>query len=279
MPPKKPVEREGRAKSAGSRRRGVPRRDAVLEDPAPKSIPREPRARERAAPEHAAPMEAASAKRSRTRGATPVIVMKAASILEEEVAMGIGAAKRIEQRFLDVDALRAEHPDAVMSRFRRDAHDAVDIILDVVTAAATTVGDRAGHFVNVTASRLPGRGSSSTASVPSDAGGTRIATVRIPGRVAPGEVGELTMSLENESDTSTTAFTLHAAELVSASGARIPAAQVSFVPPSIAVAARSTGQVLVRVTVPATAPPGTYEGLIRATQLDALRAILSVQVG
>src|SRR5690606_21997407 len=84
-------------------------------------------------------------------GAAPAVVIKAASILEEEIAVTLGAVKRIEQRFLDVDAIRQQSPDAVMSKFRRDAHDAVDIILDVLTAAAQTVGAQAGKFVNVTA--------------------------------------------------------------------------------------------------------------------------------
>jgi hypothetical protein len=209
--------------------------------------------------------------------ATPIIVQKAASILEEEVAMGIGAAKRIEQRFLDVAALRAQPADAVVSRFRRDAHEAVDIILDIVTAAATTVEKRAGRFVNVTAGRAASTASARQRSAP-DESGTRLTTVRIKGKVKPRGVGELTMSLENESDQTTAEFTLHAAELVSASGARIPSDNVSFSPATLSVGPRSSGQVSVKVSVPAKTPPGAYEGLIRATQLDGLRAILSIEV-
>ena len=216
--------------------------------------------------------------------ATPTIVLKATSIIEEEVAMGIGAVKRIEQRFLDVDALRAQHPDRVMSRFRKDAHEAVDIILDIVTAAATTVGERAGKMVNVTASHLmQGNASASHRkhgdSGSADAGATRLPMVRMPGTVAPGKDAELMMSLENESDTTTAEFTLHSSELVSASGARIPGSAVMFEPATLAVGPRAAGSVAVRVRVPADAKPGSYEGLLRATQLDGLRAMLAVNVG
>ena len=220
--------------------------------------------------------DAAMGASRRAIRATPTIVQMAASILEEEVAMGIGAAKRIEQRFLDVDALRAQPADAVMSRFRRDAHEAVDIILDIVTAAATTVGDRAGRFINVTAGHATS--TTSSRSAPAEPG-IRLATVRIKGKVTAGSVGELTMSLENDSDQTTAEFTLHAAELVSASGARIPSDHVYFAPATLSVGPRSSGQVSVKVSVPAKAPPGMYEGLVRATQLDALRAILSIEVG
>ena len=212
--------------------------------------------------------------------ATPTIVLRAASIIEEEVATGIGAVKRIEQRFLDVDALRAQHPDHVMSRFRKDAHDAVDIILDIVTAAATTVGEQAGRMVNVSASYLPERPrpASGTDNGSTRTAGIRLSTVRMPGTIAPGGQGELTMSLENESDETVAEFTLHSSELVSAGGSRIPADHVSFKPATLSVAPRTSGMVTVRIRVPSDAVPGTYEGLLRATQLDGLRAMLVVQV-
>ena len=101
----------------------------------------------------------------------------------------------------------------------------------------------------------------------------------MPGKVAPGKQVELTMSLENDKDTTTAEFTLHSSELVSASGARIPASAVMFEPATLAVGPRAAGSVVVRVRVPANARPGNYEGLLRATQLDGLRAMLAVTVG
>ena len=245
------------------------------------------RAAERAA---AATKRAAGAAATAAMGAsrraleaTPTIVLKAAAIIEEEVAMGIGAAKRIEQRFLDVDALRSQNPDHVMSKFRKDAHDAVDIILDIVTAAATTVGERAGKMVNVTASRMmTTNGGPFTATrgapQPAEPAATRLATVRMPGTSSPGASAELMMSLENESDSATAEFTLHSSELVSASGARIPASAVTFEPSTLTVGPRAAGNVMVRVRVPSDIKPGCYEGLLRATQLNGLRAMLSIDV-
>ena len=210
--------------------------------------------------------------------ASPTIVLRAASIIEEEVAMGIGAVKRIEQRFLDVDALRSQHPDHVMSRFRRDAHEAVDIILDIVTAAASTVGEQAGRMVNVTASQLARDGSAVGDDGARRASGTRLATVRVPGTVAPGSRGEVSVSLENASEAATAQFALHSSELVSAGGDRIPSGYVTFSPATLSVPPRESGLVKVTVAVPAAAPPGMYEGLLRATYLDGLRAVLAVQV-
>jgi hypothetical protein len=204
--------------------------------------------------------------------ASPQIVIKAISVLEEEVvASGLRAAKRIEQRFLNVDELRSQPPDAVMSRFRRDAHEAVDIILDVITAATLLVNEKAGKVVNVTASRM-----AAAASAPSGSAG--VPMMRVTNPVAPGATADLPLALENESDQTTAEFTLHASELVTASGARIPSDCVSFEPTTLAVGPRQVGQVQVHIRVPEGTPAGSYEGIVRASQLEQLRAVLLVQV-
>lgn len=208
----------------------------------------------------------------RMAGAAPAIVIKAATILEEELASGLGAARRIEQRFLDVEALRGQNADAVMSKFRRDAHEAVDIILDILTAATQTVGAQTGKFINVTA------GAAKQRDVGSVAPDVRVAALRVPGHVAAGAAAEVSMALENASDVAIASFKLHSSDLVSASGARISASHVSFTPGTLSVGPKQSGRVTVRVEVPARTPAGNYEGLVRATQLESLRAMLTVVV-
>lgn len=204
--------------------------------------------------------------------AAPAVVIKAVTILEEELASGLGVVRRIEQRFLDVDTIRQQGPDAVMSKFRRDGHEAVDIILDVLTAAAQTVEAQAGRFINVTA------GATKSETDDDDALGMRVPALRVPGRVLAGRAGEVAMSLENASDMGTSGFTLHSSDLVGASGARIPSSSIAFSPDTLSVGPKQAGRVTVKVHVPDGTPAGTYEGLVRATQLESLRAMLIVVV-
>src|SRR5205823_2923222 len=68
------------------------------------------------------------------------IVSQAAAILEDELAAGIGAAKQIEERFLDVAEMRSTSPDEVMARFRKDAHEVVDIALDLLNVPTRSLG-------------------------------------------------------------------------------------------------------------------------------------------
>lgn len=62
----------------------------------------------------------------------PRIIQEAASILEEEVAAGIVAAKKIEKRYINVVKIRIEKPNQVLKRFRKDAHEVVDILVDMI---------------------------------------------------------------------------------------------------------------------------------------------------
>src|SRR4030095_5970600 len=57
------------------------------------------------------------------------VLSSAVNILEEEIAAGIVAAKKIEKKIIDVDEVRS-NPEHLMNRFRRDTHEVVDIFLD-----------------------------------------------------------------------------------------------------------------------------------------------------
>src|SRR5690554_4229546 len=66
------------------------------------------------------------------------VINSAVNVLEEEIAAGILAAKKIEKRVLDVDDIRS-NPDDLMNRIRRDTHEAVDLFLDALTAITKQV--------------------------------------------------------------------------------------------------------------------------------------------
>jgi len=75
-----------------------------------------------------------------------IFIKKAASVLEKEVAAGIVAAQSLEKRLIDVDGIRSRSPDELMQRFRRDAHDLVDVVIDLVALgvrSAETIAERA----------------------------------------------------------------------------------------------------------------------------------------
>jgi hypothetical protein len=230
----------------------------------------------RARPEAPPPVDNGSAPaRSRRRSGTrppTQIVQEAAAILEKEIAAGIVAAQKVEERFVNVKELRTNEPDALMQRFRKDAHDIVDIIVDLVQVA---VGSAAG----LTQRGLPFRLGTST----NGNGGERLSlppmtVVNIPEPILPGGSGEAQISVENEGDEATAALKFHVADLVSAAGASIAAGNVKFTPGSVVIQPRTAARVAIAVTVPKGVAPGTYSGIIQATNLDRVRAVLQLQV-
>ena len=197
---------------------------------------------------------------------TSQVVKQAASILEEEIAAGIVAARQIEDKFIDSDKVRSGKPDEVFQRFRRDAHEVVDIVMDIVGAAAINATRMAQRAISI---RGGERSAPETASTP---------VLTVPQPVKPGETGEVSIAIENDGETPAEPFELRPTDLVNASGDRIPADAVLFDPKVISVAAHQNQRALVRVRPPEDTPSGTYSGLIQSSRPDQLRAVLTVIV-
>jgi hypothetical protein len=195
------------------------------------------------------------------------IVSQAATILEEELSAGIGAAKQIEERFLNVAETRSTNPDEVIALFRKDAHEVVDIVLDVLSASTRSITGLAQRIS--VGDGAPAAQSARAASAP---------TITVPGEVARGGSASVPFSLENDGDAETAEFTFQTTDLVNADGETIPAQHVTFEPPTLAISAHERESVTINVQVPGDAAPGTYSGLVLATNLERLRAVLLVTV-
>lgn len=204
------------------------------------------------------PLDALGARASR-------IVEDAASILEEELANGIGVARNVEKRIFDKRG--PSDPDAVVSRFRQDAHEIIDLAVDLLGGALGSVTGLANRAVAI---RDP--------AVPEAARSGRVPTLTMSEPVAAGSSGDVAMSVENDSDQATETFTMNASDLISGAGDRIPANRIAFDPPSLKVDPREAEKITVLLTVPPKTPPGTYSGLLQATKLEPVRAVLVVTV-
>lgn len=194
------------------------------------------------------------------------IVSQASTILEEELAAGIGAAKQIEARLVDVAEMRSTNPDEVMARFRRDAHEVVDIVLDLLNVPTRSLG---GLVQRISV----GDGSPAAVASPSDA-----PTIKLPGDVPAGGSATVPFSLENDGDTPTAEFTFQATDLVNADGEKIAASHVTFEPASLTIPAHDRESVTISVEVPKGTAPGVYSGLVLASKLERVRAVLVVSV-
>lgn len=208
-------------------------------------------------------------------GTTSRIVQRAAFILEEEIASGIVAAQQVEKQFIDVEKLRSRDAEETLQRFRRDAHDVVDILLDLVNVATNSLSGLAQRAVTISANAVDAAASAGQpTSTPS--GGIPALTIGRP--VKAGERVEVPMRLENDSDRVTETFHFISSDLLNPSGQRIPAQEISFAPETISIEPHQSATITVAINVPEGAEAGVYSGLLQATRLDQLRAVVTLQV-
>lgn len=96
-------------------------------------------------------------------------------------------------------------------------------------------------------------------------------------RVIPGKTAEVIVGLVNE-DRQPHSIELFGTALIGPHGASIPSESLSFHPRELTLAAGGSGAITVEIPIPADTRDGVYSGLIRASRLDYLRAVLAVQV-
>jgi hypothetical protein len=211
---------------------------------------------------------------SATESATN-LVQRAATILEEELAAGIVAAQRVEGQFIDVKALHEPSDNGeLLVRFRRDAHDVIDILVDLAASAADGLSGAARRAIRITASDEPRPSTSKAGAANRDV----IASLTVPEPVNPGGTAAVSMSVENDGEQPTEDFALVFSGLVSDTGAQIAADRIEFTPKLLNLPAHGRERVEVQVHVPADATPGVYSGVVQATKLDHVRAVLVVTV-
>lgn len=92
-----------------------------------------------------------------------------------------------------------------------------------------------------------------------------------------GTAAQVRIALCNE-DSAPVQLSFLSTGLIGDSGASIGAAHIAFQPARLDLAPGAQAELIVVVQVPAQTHPGVYSGLIRASQLDYLHAVLVIQV-
>jgi len=200
---------------------------------------------------------------------TSQVVQQAASILEAEIAAGVKIAQQTENRFPQMEKFRSEQPIEVMQRFRRDAHEVVDIFIDVVGATLKS----APNINDVNFLRM------GTVTVkPVQVAQAQNPVITAPQPVKAGETAEIQISFENNRNTETEEFKLYSTDLISNLGERLPSGLVKFKPQSLKIGPFQTQQATVTVAVPEKTSPGTYAGLVLASNVSDLRSEIVIKV-
>lgn len=212
-----------------------------------------------------------TAKKSEGLAAEAVrIVEQAASILEEEISAGIVAAKRVEERYVNVNSLRSGETEQVMQRFRNDAHEVLDIVLDLINLSINAVSGMSERAMNIRTATVAKENNNSKAE-------ETLPELIVPEVLKPGESGKVGMLVENESGNATGKFEFSTSGLLSPTGDHLNAAHISFDPATLEIDANDLEKVNITVFIPEGTPPGQYSGVVQASAIQ-MRALLTVKV-
>jgi hypothetical protein len=227
------------------------------------------------------------------------LLKKAVNVLEEEIAAGILAAKNIEKKVLNVDEVRDTNPEELMSRIRRDTHDAVDILLDAFSALTSHFGLLAETLKTKTApvgqnkdNGANGNGAKDSAANGNAArdngagptNGTQQKTtpdtpvVRTEKPAKPGTTIEVPIVLSNDSKDQSIMVALNRSELIGPGGNKIPAKFIKLVPRSFTMEPLQKKEVVIKINIPDTCKEGIYSSLVRDENNPDIRVILTVDI-
>lgn len=197
-------------------------------------------------------------------GAAANIVQQATSILQRETAVVPASAPSdsLTDAAPPVSLLKADQIEARADQLRRQAGDLVEGVLSMIFAAGS-------------ASPSPAALGPATMSGPSAAGHAPL--IKPAGAVKAGNLAKIPFTITNDGP-STIDLAFYSSDLIGDSGFGIPARKVNFVPRLQSLRPQESTTLEALIPIPPQTPAGTYAGLIQATALEYLRAVLTVAV-
>jgi hypothetical protein len=201
------------------------------------------------------------------------VISSAVNVLEEEIAAGILAAKRIEKKVIDTDSLKG-NPDDLMSRIRRDTHEAIDIFLDAFAALSKQVG-----ILNSSLAKNEGpETTATTAKAPATKAPNVFSVIEADAAVKPGQSIKLYMSISDTGLKQATKIQLIKHDLTGAGTRRILAKNITLQPASFNLKKGEEKEIEILVKVPASTKPGRYCSLITDAGNASVKTIFEIAV-
>ena len=180
------------------------------------------------------------------------IVSQAASILDEEMARGVLAARSA--------------PGTAPQGYSNAGNPVLHQMHEFVDNLAALWPNLQGG---------PAKGRSTYQLAASDA--EPLANVKPRATVKPGERVTISMKLRN-SENQPVRLVPTATDLLGSRGGRIPNSLLRFTPAEIALEPQEEKDLAISTTVPVDAAPGCYSGLLVVKGLDYLRALITIEV-
>ncbi|MEM7551582.1 MAG: hypothetical protein AAF363_18000 [Bacteroidota bacterium] len=201
------------------------------------------------------------------------IVNSAVNVLEEEIAAGILAAKKIEKKLIDVDEIRSD-PDALMNRIRRDSHELLDLFIDGF-ASITSQLNSVMEELKKNGEEHGKKSKPGPESRPAAAG---VSFLEPDGPVKAGEQVSLSMSMFNDELKETQKIELRKSDLIGSGELKIHQRAIAISPRSMSLKPNQERSVEVTIKLPGNSLPGLYNAFITDRYDPRIRILLSLKV-
>jgi hypothetical protein len=199
------------------------------------------------------------------------VLSSAVNVLEEEIAAGILAAKKIEKKVINVEDVR-NNPENLLNRIRKDTHEVVDLFLDAAIALSSRLNILSDNIAkqteNIKMSEAP----------PEKKHRDTVTILQHDEPLMPGETATLYMHLSDEDAKEPVKVQLQKNDLAGPLKEKITSNNISVKPLSVIIKPGEQKEISIRIKVPANCKHGHYTALFTDVQNPLIKAIVSIEV-
>ena len=195
------------------------------------------------------------------------VINSAVNVLEEEIAAGILAAKKIERKVLDLDEIQTD-PDDLMNRIRRDTHEAVDLFMDAITALTKQIN-------KLTDKENSPQTEKSATDTQKKAPVLSMIVSERPLRAGETEIYTFSLLEDTIEDTK---ISFQKTALFGPNGKNISATAIKVSPLNLVLKPKEEQEVQVKISLPINAEPGIYNALITDKENTTVKVVLNIEV-
>jgi hypothetical protein len=199
------------------------------------------------------------------------VLSSAVNVLEEEIAAGILAAKKIEKKVINVDDVRGDSEN-LANRLRKDTHEVVDLFIDALIAVTNQLKNLSTN-VNNTNDVLK-KTTSATTQKPA----ATLAMLQPDAPVKAGETTTVFMQLSNDESKEAVKIALKKNDLAGPSNQKILSKYIQIKPASVVLKPTEEKELSIQIKVPPSCKAGHYTALLTDELNPKTKVLLSIDV-
>lgn len=199
------------------------------------------------------------------------LINSAVNVLEEEIAAGILAAKKIEKEVIDVDDIR-HNPDDLMNRIRRDTHEAVDLFIDALTAITKHVSE-----ISTTLDNKNGTANHTESENGRDKENA-ISFIEADEPLNPGKSTSIILSVFDDHSKAPVNIKIQKTDLTGPQKQSIHSRAIKIVPSTVTLKPGEEKEISIQIKVPKNASPGKYHAMLTDENNHDFRVVIGIEV-